>query len=237
MKELINNWRIFLKEEKAPRVNVFLDMDGVLVDFPGALKTYIKDVYAIDADVLHPGSKSSRRVLRKLQGLQLSDEEIEELYDQTESKFQSGEAYAPAEKIMNNYTFKALFKNKNLWLIMDKLENADQLVDTVFNLADEVFVLSAGVDETSEEAKKEWIAHHFPQINTQNVNISRAKGQRLLDLANQGAVSMEDINILIDDRTPFIDDFEGAGGLGIKYDFTSPQKAIEQLEILVGEAK
>ena len=120
---------------------------------------------------------------------------------------------------------------------MDKLENADQLVDTVFNLADEVFVLSAGVDETSEEAKKEWIAHHFPQINTQNVNISRAKGQRLLDLANQGAVSMEDINILIDDRTPFIDDFEGAGGLGIKYDFTSPQKAIEQLEILVGEAK
>ena len=109
MKLLLENWRKYLVEEEERKVNIFLDMDGVLVDFPGALKIYIKSKYAEDPDLLHPESKSSRKALRRLQGLQLSNNEIDELYDRSENKFRSGEPYSTEEKIMSNYVLKLYF--------------------------------------------------------------------------------------------------------------------------------
>jgi len=99
---------------------------------------------------------------------------------------------------------------------MNKLEGADTLVDKAFELADEVFVLTAQVDDISVEAKKEWIAGHFPQINPQNVNVDRDKGGRLRGLIDAGVVAESDLNILIDDRQKFLDSFVGAGGIGIQ---------------------
>ena len=95
---LTENWRKYIAEEGKRKVNIFLDMDGVLVAFPSALKVYIKNIYSMDPNELHPNSKSSRRTLRRLQNLQLNDEEIDDLYDRSEYKFQSGEDYKPDEK-------------------------------------------------------------------------------------------------------------------------------------------
>jgi 5'(3')-deoxyribonucleotidase len=233
MKQILKEWRKFITEEKR-KINIFLDMDGVLVDFPSALKAHIKEVYFAEPETIHPDSKSSRRALRQLQQLQLNDEKIEELYDRSEYKFQSGEDYKGDEKLMSNYVLKALLKNKALWLQMDKLKGADALVNEVFDIADEVFVLSAQVDRTSEEAKKEWIERHFGQIDPVNVHIDRNKGGRLLQLISQGTVSESDLNILIDDRQKFLDSFMGAGGMGIRYNYESPQNAIGELKALIG---
>jgi len=256
MKLLLENWHRFLKEERGfgegeppnkegwykkqtivveeekQKINIFLDMDGVLVDFPSSMREYIKNVYTEAPEEVHPTSKSSRAVFRKLQNMNLSPEEVEELYDRSEYKFQSGEGYEPDEKIMSNYVFKALLGNKELWLGMNKLEGADALVDRAFEIADEVFVLTAQVDKTSEEAKKEWIATHFPQIEATNVNVSRDKGARLRKLISLGAVGEDDLNILIDDRKPFLESFIEAGGAGIQYNFESPGSAFTELEAL-----
>jgi len=232
MKLLIENWRKYLVEAEERKVNIFLDMDGVLVDFPSALKEYIKNVYATAAEEIHPTSKSSRAVLRKLQSMNLSPEEIDELYDRSEYKFQSGEDYEPDEKNMSDYVFKALLGNKELWLDMNKLEGADALVETAFTLADKVFILSAQVDEISEEAKEEWIANHFPDRDFAGVEISRDKGGRLLQLIAQGTVAEDDLNILIDDRQKFLDSFMNAGGTGIQYNFEAPGSTFRELETL-----
>tara|TARA_Y100000310_G_C20550692_1_gene747913 strand:+ start:447 stop:1154 length:708 start_codon:yes stop_codon:yes gene_type:complete len=234
MKLVLENWRKFLKEEQERKVNIFLDMDGVLVDFPNALKDYIKKAYSLDVGEVHPNSKSSRAVLRKLQKLELSDEEIEELYDRVEKIFQEGGSYNTEEGLMHKYVLKAITNNRNLWVSMNKLEGANTLVDKAFDLADEVFVLTAQVDDTSKEAKKAWIANHFPQINPQNINVDRDKGGRLLQLINTGTVSELDLNILIDDRQKFLDSFISAGGVGIQYDFLSPQIALSKLERIIG---
>jgi len=234
MKLLLENWRKYLAEEENQKVNIFLDMDGVLVDFPSALKEYIKNVYTAVPEEIHPTSKSSRAVLRKLQSMNLSPEETDELYDRAEDKFQSGEGYSPDEKIMSDYVFKALVGNKELWLSMVKLKGADALVETVFTLADKVFILSAQVDEVSKEAKKEWISTHFPDRDFAGVEISRDKGGRLLQLISQGAVAENDLNILLDDRQKFLDNFIGAGGTGIQYNFESPGSAIEELKAVIG---
>ena len=234
MKQILSEWRKYINEEEKPRVNIFLDMDGVLVDFPSALKEYIKSVYGTDPQVLHPGSKSSRRALRRLQSMNLSPAEIDELYDGSEHKFQSGAEYEPDEKIMSDYVFKALLGNKDLWLAMNELEGADTLVAEVFDLADEVFVLTAQVDEVSKEAKKEWIGNYFPQIKAANIHVDREKGERLRRLIKSGIVAETDLNILIDDRHKFLEDFINAGGIGIQYDFQSPNTTFEELKAVIG---
>jgi 5'(3')-deoxyribonucleotidase len=230
----VENWRKFLTEDRARKVNIFLDMDGVLVNFPDALKNHIKRVYSQDPNEVHAISKSSRSALRKLQSLNLSDEEIADLYNRVEEIFQEGGSYDTEEKLMNNYIFKALVNNKELWVSMGKLDGADTVVNTAFDLADNVFVLTAQVDEASEEAKKEWIANHFPQINPKHVHVDRDKGGRLLSLISAGIVSEDDLNILIDDRQKFLNSFIGAGGSGIQYDFESPQSAFDELERITG---
>ena len=71
MKRLLENWRGYLMENQKRKVNIFLDMDGVLVDFPTAVSEYIVEMYSLSAEEAFPNSKSSRVVHRKLQDLQL----------------------------------------------------------------------------------------------------------------------------------------------------------------------
>ena len=230
----MKEWRKYLPEDTSRKINIFLDMDGVLVDFPSALKEHIKGVYKMDPRALHPSSKSSRRAVRQLQKLNLTDEGIDDLYNRSEHNFQTGGEYSPAEKIMSTYVLKALLGNKDLWLAMKKLDGADEVEKKAFESADEVYVLTAQVDKTSEEAKHEWIARHFPQISPDRVNVDRDKGGRLRQLIEQGTVREEDLNILIDDRQKFIDSFEGAGGVGIQYNFETPGEAFSKLQSLIG---
>jgi len=232
MKLLLENWRKYLAEEEKRKVNIFLDMDGVLVDFPSALKEHIKNIYTAVPEEIHT-SKSSRAVLRKLQSMNLFPEEIDELYDRTETKFQSGEGYSPDEKIMSDYIFKALLKNEKLWLDMEKLVGADEVMATAFELADNVFILSAHVDPTSKVAKKKWIKHHYRSREFAGVEIDRDKGGRLLQLIAQGTIAENDLNILLDDRQKFLDNFIAAGGTGIQYNFESPGNAIEELKAVI----
>ena len=233
MKQILKEWRKYITEEEGRKVNIFLDMDGVLVDFPSALREYVKTNYTRSAEDLFPNSKSSRTLHRKLQALRLSDEGIDELYNRAEVKFQSGDEYNSEERMMSNYIFKVLVNNKALWLSMGKLVGADELVAAAFELADEVFVLTAQVDEASEEAKKEWIAQHFPEIDPRHVNVDRDKGGRLRSLISAGIVGEGDLNILIDDRLHFLESFRNAGGIGIQYDYESPGSAFKELERLI----
>ena len=233
MKLILENWRKYLAEEENQKVNIFLDMDGVLVDFPSALKEHIKNIYTAVPEEIHT-SKSSRAVLRKLQSMNLFPEEIDELYDRTETKFQSGEGYSPDEKIMSDYIFKALLKNEKLWLDMKKLVGADEVMAIAFELADNVFILSAQVDPTSKDAKKKWIKHHYPGRKFAGVEIDHDKGARLRKLIAAGTVSEDDLNILLDDRRVFLQNFIAAGGTGIQYNFESPHTAIEELKAVIG---
>jgi len=230
MKRLLEDWRKYLIKEDRQKVNIFLDMDGVLVDFPSAVRAYIKNVYPLDAGSVFPNSKRSRALHRKMQRMQFSEEGIDDLYTRSAAKFQSGEEYAPDEKLMSDYIFKVLVNNKELWLSMGKLTGADELVRTAFDVADQVFVLTAQVDDISKEAKKEWIAQHFPQIDQGRVNVDRDKGGRLRQLVAAAEVSDDDLNILIDDRTHFLNSFINAGGIGIQYNFESPEVAFDELQ-------
>ena len=165
-------------------------------------------------------------------------------------KKDAGEPRSPEEKIISNYLFSLVSKDKQIWKDMAKVAGADEMIATAEQIAgpNNVYILSSPVGDPIKDketgkvisppsvvAKKEWIAakDHFPQIDPDNVLVDREKGARLRSLINVGRVSENDLNILIDDRRKFLDDFIAAGGIGIQYNFESPGRAFQELERII----
>lgn len=236
MNPLLKKWINTLLRRKKSQINVFLDMDGVLVNFDGAVKTEILKNYYENAEMLHPDDPTRQRTLRKLQKLELSPREITDLYDSVNEKYKFGQSYTRKEQIFRDYFYALLTNNKKLWIEMKKLKNSDFLVKNALRYADNVYILSAPLDKVCREAKREWIAAHFEEnfgIESTNVYLAVDKGAKLLDLVNRGTVSLDDKNILIDDMPKYIKTFAAAGGKGIQYDYEAPLRAIDELKALV----
>ena len=76
MKLILENWRKFLNEEIQDKYQIFLDMDGVLVDMTaGVVNTVNTNLQKVrngvstdhnNPDSVHPGSKSKSQALRRL---------------------------------------------------------------------------------------------------------------------------------------------------------------------------
>lgn len=208
-------------------------MDGVLVDFDEAVKSAIVNNYEQNAAKLHPRSPSRRKTLREFQDLGYTPQQVADLYDAVNEKHKFGQEYTKNELILRDYFYALLRNNKNLWIEMKKLQNSAKLVNNAFEMADNVYVLSAPVDKASREAKREWIAQHYPAIRPENVYLAEDKGAKLFDLMNRGEVSDKDINILVDDRPRFLKSFTVAGGKGVEYDYEAFNDAIDKLKALV----
>jgi len=230
---LVKKWKKFLLENRKPTINIFLDMDGVLVDFDEAIKSTIVNNYEQNATKLHPRSPSRRKALRKFQDMGYTPQQVADLYDAVNEKHKFGQEYTKNERIFRDYFYAILTNNKKLWIEMKKLQNSAKLVNNAFEMADNVYVLSAPVDKASREAKREWIAQHYPAIRPENVYLAEDKGAKLFDLINRGEVGDEDINILVDDRPRFLKSFSGAGGKGVEYDYKAFNDAIDKLKALV----
>ena len=233
MTPLLKKWKKRLFEGKKRKINVFLDMDGVLVNFDDAVRGQIIDNYGKNAAKIHPDNLSRRETLQKFQKLKLSVTQVGDLYDSVNEKHKFGLKYDQNDQFLRDYFYALLINNQKLWLNMKKLQNSDIVVKNAFHYADNVYVLSAPVDKESEKAKKEWIEAHFPAIKRQNVFLALDKGAKLFDLMNRGTVDPDDLNILIDDRPRFIQSFTAASGKGVQYDHKDTKSAIDQLKALI----
>jgi 5'(3')-deoxyribonucleotidase len=233
MSPLLKKWKKHLLSLRKHKVNVFLDMDGVLVDFDGTVKATLMRNYGQNADKIHPRSSSKRKRLQNFQKLGLSSKEVGALYDSVNKKHKFGLPYDEKDQILRNYFYALLSKNHKLWFEMKKLHNSTGLIKNAFKYGNNVFILSAPIDKESERAKKDWIATNFPSIAPQNIFLAVDKGAKLFDLVNRGTVDLDDINILIDDRPSFIKSFRAAGGKAIEYDPDTLNDAIDELKALI----
>ena len=234
--KLVNTWRKFLSEGEMqkPTVKVFLDMDGVLVAFQKGLIDVINHDITSDEVFI---SKSRNKNLKKLREYQGSDKIYPLTHEFMSALLIKRDTRAPMtewEKLVKRYQFSPIVKNYDHWFNLEKAEGCDELVRGCIELVgpQNVYILSAPVDETSVEAKKGWLEKHFPLFPPERIFIRKDKE----------AIPPMDIFksfqcVLIDDREKYKIKFEAAGGWGIVHSPASSliatQNSLKQLsEIL-----
>ena len=232
MKLLMENWRRFLNEREGS-IHIFFDMDGVLVDFSGKLSEEINKTLHEDPEEFYSGSKSKRRALKRLQAAfkeegrvnPVTAEELEDIISKKDAK----EERTKIEKRINDYLFSLVVNNPQIWIDMKVLPGAEGMVSLAEKIGN-AYILTSPVDESSGEAKRQWLSTHFPDIPSDKIFVTGEKGEALQSL---GIIDKGETAILIDDRSKYIDQFEGAGGIGVPHSSKRIEKTINFLRNLM----
>ena len=224
MKLLLENWRRYLNEEVQDKYQIFLDMDGVLVDMTeGVVDSVNTNLQKVrngastdykDPGSVHPGSKGRSEVLRKLakemekEGRsKITAEEFDRL---TDLKDTGNKELSGADKHIERYFFKVASANEDWWANLPALPHAQALVDLANRASrnEEALILSAPMDPESIAGKEIWIENNLPGIDLEKVHIVSDKGAFLKSLNLPKNI----IPILIDDRAKYHRQFESVGG-------------------------
>ena len=249
MKLLLENWRKFLNEEVQDKYQIFLDMDGVLVDMTeGVVDTVNTNLQKVrngastdhmDPDSVHPGSKSKSRSLKRLVKEMEKEgrEEItaEEFDHLTDLKDAGDEGFSGANKQIERYFLTAASVNQDWWANLPGLPHAQELVDLANEASHDgkATILSAPIDEESVRGKEAWLQNNLVGIDPGKIYIVPKKGELLKSLELPDNI----IPILIDDRVKYHKQFKDAGGQVIPWDIHDPvgsfERASEKLNSII----
>ena len=241
MKLILENWRKFLNEEVQDKYQIFLDMDGVLVDMTeGVVDMVNTNLQKVrngastdhnDPDSVHPGAKSKSKALRRLVKEMEKEgrEEItaEEFDYLTDLKDAGDEGFSGANKQIERYFLKAASANQDWWANLPSLPHAQELVDLANEASydGKAIILSAPIDPPSIAGKKEWIENNSElNIDSGKIYIVPNKGDLLKSLELPPNI----IPILIDDRVKYHKQFSEAGGQVIPWDIHDPIGSFER---------
>ena len=241
MKLILENWRKYLNEEVQDKYQIFLDMDGVLVDMTeGVVDMVNTNLQKVrngastdhnDPDSVHPGAKSKSKALRRLAKEMEKEgrEEItaEEFDHLTDLKDAEDEGFSGANKQIERYFLTAASKNQGWWANLPSLPHAQELVDLANEASydGKAIILSAPIDPPSIAGKKEWIENN-PELNIDSgkIYIVPNKGDLLKSLELPANI----VPILIDDRVKYHKQFSAAGGQVIPWDIHDPIGSFER---------
>jgi len=223
MKLVMENWRRFINEQTQTPVHFFFDMDGVLVDFAGSLANRINKNLSLasQGNSPHNPKSGSAKTLKKIidAGVtQVTREQLEEINFKKDTKAERSKA----EKLIGNYLMSLVSKDENIWLNMEKVEGADEMVEKAKQLAglENVYILSSPVGQGTKDkpspsviAKRKWIQQYFPELSDRVILTGeKGKVKEVYDILRR-----KEIPILIDDRVKYVNQFQQPGGQTIHH--------------------
>ena len=192
-------------------MKIFIDMDGVLVDFQKGASDFINGALESGQDY---GSKSLGKLLQlDAQGNvpDITPEYLSYLLQLKDSK----SPRTKVEKAVSNAVFSATgVGGSNWWANLPQADGARELIDTCIAMVgiQNVYIMTAPTDDASIDGKIIWINKNFPQIDdVTNMFVSHEKGD-YVSSNNPGKC------ILIDDRIKYTTQWQEAGGFPVLHD-------------------
>jgi len=204
-------------QKTAPTIHVFLDMDGVLADYEGAVSQ--------DEDLKK--LKSNLDLL-----INQNDEFKNQQYDEIKKSLsgpQADPSLKAIKKALQLYNARKyiLAGKEGFFLGLEPLPGAAELVNGVARITGVLpSILTAPIERSKycEPEKEEWMKKHFAgQYDKFHCSLNKER------YASPGQV-------LIDDREKYTIPFQNAGGKSILYK-GNVQEALKELENYVAQAK
>jgi 5'(3')-deoxyribonucleotidase len=203
-------------EDTKSQIQVWFDLDGVLADMEGALQEN-EELTKLKANL-------DAIVKSKFpEWANLSNDELKVVFNKgLEQNPNNSELkeLKKAYKEYNNYVFKIAGGN-NFYADLKKMPGAVELVQNANKIIKKKsHILTAGLTNDggkSEKEKRKWVEKHFGDL-VDRVEVTTDKGR----------VAKSKYDVLIDDRTKYVDKFTSAGGTAIL--FKNPEQAISELE-------
>ena len=212
--------QLLIEQQSKPSstgIEVYLDMDGVLAGFDEHLST--------KQDFVQKNNSLRKLLLTLPEEYQsLSTDDIKHLVKGPQTSPMIV-ALKKAYKEMNSSKFKIATK-QHFFYDLPVLPGAKELVYGVIEMTgNKPHILTAPIQSNKHSAqeKEAWIQKHFAGLySTFNCTADKHKFA-------QGNPS----NILIDDRTKFIEPFKQAGGSAILYQSGNSHAALSQLKLII----
>lgn len=213
-------------------VKIFFDMDGVLVNFAGAVADGIMQKF--DA-----GDISSRG-MRRLINYEGPDIELPITAEYLEKLTGIKDTKSPRTKWMKrvNDALFAIAQGEDWWATLPALPGYNTMIEHAQNLVgvDNVYICTAPVEDKDggcERGKRQWIARNT-SVPPDQVFVTR-------DKASVAQNFQDDTCILIDDRTKYCDSWRAGGGLAIRHvppaTMATVQNTLSQLNLFVNSAE
>ena len=148
MKLLFENWRQYLNEEEA-EIQIYCDMDGVLVDFEGGVVSYINEDLRDKGRVPENMLKNYKKLQNKLNQLGRDQEiEIADLTRDPEKKIQEVRKYM-YQRVEDDYKF---------WRDLEWTPDGQDLWGHIKDKSPQIIILTSPMQgQGCHEGKKEWV--------------------------------------------------------------------------------
>mgnify|MGYP003969283187 CR=1 FL=1 len=194
---------------------LFIDMDGVLVNFEGGVLKYMnKMMRELEHQPDHPLHKLARSGAKEVGGW---DVEITKWHI---ARPDSSEKSFPRNHRIRDFMYRLVENDVDLWANLSWERGGKQLWDYVKGFHG-VEILSAPMEDGSPEGKKIWVQRELT-LPLEKVNLSDTKEPYGIRDGVQG--------LLVDDRDKYINEFRAGGGIAIKHNPDDVEDTLNQLK-------
>ena len=217
MEGLFEDWRKYLIEsDNLFPHQLYVDLDGVLVDFEGgAVSAINKDLK--NPSLVSPDIKSQRDYKKMVSALESVGRDLEITVDDFDKNNENN------VKEVRNYMYRRLQNDLKFWEDLEWMGDGKELWEHVKNFDPPPIILTAPMKgEGSHEGKLKWVAKNLG-LPVERVILSHNKWQHAV--AESGAQ-----NVLIDDTYAKVQPWVDEGGIGIQH--IDADNSIEELNII-----
>ena len=152
MKLIYEKWRRFINEQES-EIQIFCDMDGVLVDFEGGIVDYINEDLRDESRVPDNLLKTYKKLQQKLEDLGRDQEiEVSDLTRDPEKRIQAVRKYMYA-RAQDDFEF---------WKNLDWTPDGKQLWSHIKDKSPQIIILTTPMrGEGSRDGKVEWVKNNL----------------------------------------------------------------------------